>query len=562
MDTHENARLKGRDGRVALGCVAVISFVGFALGSLDLVASTGGLLGYVNYDPKVILWQLALTLCAAAAVSSVARRAWISRISAVVVIAAVFFGTVALAYTAAAIWPNSGDEYGYLYLARTLLHWRTYNPPPPVPELFDFAWIAIRDGKMASQYPPGWPAVLSPFVAMHIAPLANPLLSVALGVLLLACLRQLRASAPTNGALVALVMLSPFTLFNGASFFSHMQAAVAVMAICWLQLRDEANESISNKLLIGFFLSIALVTRYEVFAITAFMLGIDYLVRHRLRSFRVLPLLIAGALPVIALWLAYNYSVTGNPLLPTYVWADFGNVRFQIGSYRALIGLGTSLLRFSSAALLLLYVLALWTRLRSGTVRFYDLLFPGAMIFFEFFPNGGGHQYGPRYWFFAWPTIALTIGSALSTKSLSAEYDDFIDIVALSPLKRPLSRHWRVHLPTLAAAQLIGYLSFAVVFAGVLRDYVDARRLVYATPVQRQPAVVLIPVRQIRLSPWQTRPFYAFPTDFTRNGFGYNDPVLYGRAGYPRMIERACTLPDRTVYVWESPSALRAVNCP
>jgi hypothetical protein len=357
-------------------------------------------------------------------------------------------------------------------------------------------------------------------------------------------------------------MLSPFTLFNGASFFNHMQAAVAVMAICWLQLRDEANESISNKLLIGFFLSIALVTRPEVFAITAFVLGIDYLVRQRLRSFRALPLLIAGALPVTALWLAYKYSITGNPLLTTYLWASPESVRFEVGSVTAFIDMATMLLRFSSAALLLLYVLALWTRLRSGAVRFYDLLFPGAVIFFEFFPNWAGHQYGPRYWFFAWPTIALTIGSTLSTKSLSAEYDDFIDIVALSPLKRPLSRQWRIHLPTLAAAQLVGYLSFSVVFAGVLRDYVDARRVVYTTPVPRQPAVVLIPVRQIRLSPWQTRPFLAGPWDFTRNGFGYNDPVLYGRADYPRMIERACTLPDRTVYVWESPSALRAVNCP
>ena len=538
-------------GPVALGCIAVISFLGLVLGSLDLIAPAGNFIGD-RWDGAVgILWQLALTLCAAAAALSVARRAWVSRIPTVVVIAATFFGTVALAYTATAIWPNSGDEYGYLYLARTLLHWRTYNPPPPVPELFDFAWIAIRDGKMASQYPPGWPAVLSPFVAMHIAPLANPLLTVALGVFLLACLRQLKAPAPTSSALVALVMLSPFTLFNGASFFNHMQAAVAVMAICWLQLRDEANESIWNKLLIGFFLSIALVTRPEVFAITAFMLGIDYLVRQRLRSLRALPLLIAGALPVTALWLAYNRQITGNPVLPTYVWATPGVVTFEVGSLPALVRLATSLLRFSSAALLLLYVFALWTRLRSGAVRFYDLLFPAAVIFFEVYPNHAGHQYGPRYWFFAWPTIALTIGSTLSTRSLSAEYDDFVDIV-----------QWRVHLPTLAAAQLVSYLSFAVVFAAVLRDYVDARRVVYTTPVPRQPALVLIPNREIRLSPWQTRPFLAYAFDFARNGFGYNDPVLYGRGDNPRMIERACTLPDRTVYVWESPTALRAVNCP
>jgi hypothetical protein len=119
-----------------------------------------------------------------------------------------------------------------------------------------------------------------------------------------------------------------------------------------------------------------------------------------------------------------------------------------------------------------------------------------------------------------------------------------------------------VHLPTLAAAQLVGYLSFAVVFAAVLRDYVDARRVVYTTLVPRQPAVVVVPNREIRLSPWQTLPFFASAGDFTRNGFSYDDPVLYGRGDDPRMIEHACTLPDRTVYVWESPTVLRAVNCP
>jgi hypothetical protein len=55
-----------------------------------------------------------------------------------------------LAYTAVAVYPNSDDEYGYLYLADTLLHGRFYNPPPPAPGLFDFMWIGMHDGKSAS----------------------------------------------------------------------------------------------------------------------------------------------------------------------------------------------------------------------------------------------------------------------------------------------------------------------------------------------------------------------------------------------------------------------------
>src|SRR4051812_47622802 len=84
--------------------------------------------------------------------------------------------------------PNSADEYGYLFAAETFLKGRLWNPAPPPPlDLFlEVTHIFAIDGKWVSQYPPGWPVVLAglslvglPFVAA--APVVGALLVVALG---------------------------------------------------------------------------------------------------------------------------------------------------------------------------------------------------------------------------------------------------------------------------------------------------------------------------------------------------------------------------------------------
>jgi len=52
--------------------------------------------------------------------------------------------------------PNSADEYGYIYEAETLLAGRLWNPLPPHSEFFTFLHIFEKDGKWVREYPPGW----------------------------------------------------------------------------------------------------------------------------------------------------------------------------------------------------------------------------------------------------------------------------------------------------------------------------------------------------------------------------------------------------------------------
>jgi len=531
--------------RVALAGSLLLFAIGLVMGGLELLNPAAN----VWTVRREVLYQTIFGLGAAGLALVLSRRAWRVRLPSAPVIACAFGAALLLACTVTAVWPNSADEYGYLYAARTLLAGRVFNPAPPVPGLFDFYWIGIRDGKMASQYAPGWPVVLAPFVAAHVAFLANPVLTLVLGLLLRACLRRIGTPPAASAGLLVLVMLSPFTLFNGGSLFNHVQSAVAVMAICWLQLRDEARASVWNKIFIGFFFSVALVTRHEVFAITAAALGLDYVLRRRWQAFRAAVPIALGGLPVTLLWLGYNAAITGSPLVTTMLWAQPESQTFGILSMTATLrnqgGMVSQLCMFSSAALVLLYLAALWTRIRTGKVRFYDVLFPAAVAFFVFYPHWPGNEYGPRYWYFAWPTIALTVGATLSDEASFAR----------------LAR-WRIHVPTLAALQLAVYVGFALSCGIVLRLYVDARRSVYAATAPAEPAIVLIPDREFTLSRWQTRPFRAPTKDFTRNDLLFNNPVLYGRGDEARFLQLACTLHGRHVYLWQGPAELKPIACP
>src|SRR5687768_12658753 len=52
--------------------------------------------------------------------------------------------------------PNSGDEYVYLYQAATLQEGRVANPAPALSEFFEFNYIAQVNGRAFGTFPPGW----------------------------------------------------------------------------------------------------------------------------------------------------------------------------------------------------------------------------------------------------------------------------------------------------------------------------------------------------------------------------------------------------------------------
>ena len=457
-----------------------------------------------------------------------------------------FLLTVLLAQFAMEAFPNSGDEYGYNYIAETFLHGRLWNQPHPGPlrDVLETFYIAERDGKRVSQYPPGWPAVLAAFKLAGLSQFANAVVGLLAGGFLWLALRRVTTFPSVRLAALMLGMLAPFTLFNDASFFSHSLTAAALLAAAWLDLRDAGQPSPWNRAGIGFAFSLLLVTRYEAFLIPAALLILDGVARRRLGFVRwALPAAVAG-LPVTTLFLVYNWRVTGSPFETTLHWASptigIGLHAMGIeGRHSAMRGLEhtgkwlESWQDFAAVVLLPLYAVALWRRVAARTVRWFDLVLPALVVFFFLYPDGGGFQYGPRYWYLGHAMLPLTIAAGLPVAGEVWQVGS-----------------WRLDPLRLATAQLASFAGFTLGYAVFLHMQTELRMLPLRVAARLSPPAVLLVRDDVeRIAPWQGTGRWRLSADYTRNGVGELGPVILARdLGKARTALLCEQLPDRTIY--------------
>ncbi len=517
---------------------------------------------YLSARDHLLVWNacLAIPLSALIASRPLSPAPW-PTLRPALLLPCVLAASLAVALAAESWWPNSADEYDYTLLAQTFLHGRLWNPPPPAAPLFEPAWTFVRDGKWFAQYPPAWPTLLAPFLAAGIPWVVNPLLTALMAALMTGIFRTLAIARELAGALLVLLLFSPFVLFNGASLFSHCMAADLVLGIVWLQAREEARPRVTNQLGIGCLFGIQLLTRYDVFLLTAVPFVLDRVWFRRRAFVRDAAAMALGGLPAIACFLTYNLAITGKPLRTPYAWVSAGA---HIGLWRKHVALsdsvGQAILRtlhwtgeffvFASPLLLLLAAWAIAAKIRARSLRWYDVLLPGAMIFFFLYPNSAGHEFGPRYWFFACPTAFLTMATGLASGT-----------DGLRVGRRLLSA------PALALAHAPLYAGVCLAFAAFNHLYVDQRRQVLADGAPLRPAVVLIPTRALRLTPLQAEPIIAPSADFPRNGVDFTGDILLGRndddgRNITLYAALACTLTGRHIYRWRAPGVLDPVTCP
>ena len=522
-----------------LGLLMVLSEVRLPsiLGSLDPLGNLSRFLA-----GRVLLW---LALGAVSVAMPFPRTG--------MVIGLAFAGCLLAAVVGGVAWPNSGDEYSYIFLADLFTHGRIATEAPPDPLLFANTHVLVHDGWKFSPYPPGWSMLLAPFRAVGMEVLVNPVLTVLLGAALAGILARLGIGPAVRRAAMALVLLVPFTLFLGGSVYPQTLAATVVAGIVWLQVADEAAPGRGRKLAVGALFGVLLMARYDVLAVVALAYAMERLTIRRIAALGDGVWVALGLLPFLALHLLYNLALTGNPLIIPQVWGGMEPLTVPHFTYgmRMLLAfmqdlqLTGELALFGGFPAAVLALLGVVVRVRAGTCRFWDFLLPSAIVFYSFFPFAGGHQYGPRYWFWAFPICVVTVVTAL---------------VDTSGLLRVGSR--RVTFEGFAACCLI---CGGVTFAGLLMTthiYLQARREVYATVPPMQPATVMVPDRMLVLWPWQAEPVEAFSPDFTRNDPPFTGPVLYVRDDLEDSVPRACRLPGRHVYRWMEPGRLQEVDCP
>jgi hypothetical protein len=314
--------------------------------------------------------------------------------------------------------PNSSDEYVYLFQAETLSEGRLWDAPSPVQKSFEFNHIAVKDHIRVGRFPLGWPVILSAFLAARIpGALANPILAIVTLFVFYSFARKYYGERVAGWSLI-LLAASGFFMFNSASFFSHTSCLLETLIFVYCINLYKNDNKIIYGLLAGVALGLIMLIRYYTAVLLFFPFFITLLYHYRLRAFRLFVLIGIGALPCLACFLWYNYAVTGNPLTPVTVWGYQNEGLGFINGHTPLIGFEHVIRRFlmfnywSSPVLLVLYFVFLVRKFRNKQQLFAapeDYFFLISIIGYFFYYEIGGNQYGPRFYYEAFPFLILFV---------------------------------------------------------------------------------------------------------------------------------------------------------
>jgi hypothetical protein len=452
----------------------------------------------------------------------------------------------------AAVWvlrgfPNSADEASYIFGAMTFLAGRLWNPLPPLHDLF-FHWhILFWNEKWVTMYPPGWPLLLAAVMGLRLpAWLAAPLCG---AVLLIAVLKLgEKRNGPVGGLIAAaLIALSPFFLFNAGSYFDVLPAAAIGLLFCWAGLTFLDCPRWSGAIATGATLGmLGLVRHQDVLLFGLPFIGY-FLMRAERRHYHLALGIILSGLPFLILLLFYNQVVFGS-LLTNTIGLEYPHVKFglygvnergmlitPLYSLRMIAVRIVMLANWSSLPLLLGYFVSFALLAYQRRLNFIDFVFPMYVFGFMLVPFDGGNQYGPRYYFEAFPPLVLTIVAALVSLLRDAE----------------LAR-WRPVAISLLAAHLAVCLAGIAIIAPFARALVNQRMDLYDLVQKRDLRNAVVAIR----SKTGAIPGMEMDQrDLTRNGIDLDSQVLYVLYNFDLLRELQTLFPDRQFYVYERKSS-------
>jgi hypothetical protein len=325
---------------------------------------------------------------------------------------------------------NSGDEFAYVFQARGLAEGRLWYEAPPLGNTFVAMRTWVLGDKWVGQYPPGWPFFLAAGQLAGIPLWAvNAVFGGMLAVIFLITLWRW-LSAGVALVTTAILIGSPFYLFNAASYHSHITAALSLLLFTILYKRHLATSKPLPAFFSGVSLGILGTIRYFSVPLAGAALLANTLWNRKLLP-RGTALIILGGLPFLGLLLYCHFKITGDPLKSTYsvidwkeeIWLSTGLEQLINGLVILARGM-LSLSEWTCPVIPLAYAISLIFKIRSRSCKFYDFIFPVFVMGYMFFPSLGGNRYGPRYYFDAYPLMMLTIATAYdSATNFARQFD-------------------------------------------------------------------------------------------------------------------------------------------
>jgi hypothetical protein len=434
--------------------------------------------------------------------------------------------------------PNSGDEYAYLWQATAFAAGEATTKSPEPQDAFRLNHIGDIGGRRFSKYPPGWPLLLAAGVRFGVPGLVNPLLAaLALaGIFRIGCSWVGRRAAALGAAVTG---TSPFFLMNAGSYHSHASCLFAVTALALALEWAVKRPGPWPVFFAGASVGLAVLIR----PYTAFLLGVPILLAfapgvllgeapngHRSWSPRKVGLgvlwFVLGGLPFAAFLLNLNRVVTGSwwnlpwtyfDPVETLGFGPYGHT-FYRGVKIAIRLCGEGILYTSFFGVFLL-LLARGQRLPHKTLLWILLLAP--IVGYVFWWSNGGNRYGPRFYFEALLPFTLLAGIGLERLSRLGQFRGLV---------------------TLGACLTVSV--FTVLAVGAHRQ-VHSRRELYriVDAMGLQNAIVLL----------TTGSGDMVPSDLTRNPPDIEQAtVLYGLSRGARDREVREAFPGRAIYRYRS----------
>jgi hypothetical protein len=205
--------------------------------------------------------------------------------------------------------PDIYDEFGHLFVADTLRHFRFANPPHTLPQFFETFFI-LQSPTYSSIYPIGQGVMLAIGRAVSGYPWAGVLLSTSAFAAL--CYWMLRAwTTPAwafAGGVLAVVEFGPLNQWMN-SYWGGSLAAVAGCLVFGALPRLTKQHRTRDALALGAGLAIHLLVRpYEsIFLMIGVLL---YLIPFAKTVMRAMPVVVLAILPAIGITLFQNKSIT------------------------------------------------------------------------------------------------------------------------------------------------------------------------------------------------------------------------------------------------------------
>ena len=292
--------------------IALVALAGAATGAAVVAARFAGGLDKTRDPPT----------------NSTDRTKWI----AIGLLGLAFATNAYIAYFLLERLPHVQDSVAYLFQAKVFASGHLWAPLPDNIAFFRHEFVVEHAGKWFSKHPPGHSIMLAIGQLFNAPWTVNPIAgAVSLGLVYLI---GRRAYDGWTGLLALILgVLSPFVLFLSGSMMAHPTTLVFVLAGTWLLLRGLEENRIAPMLAVGVCFGTAFLIRPWSAIVIALGLSVALITTVPHLGLRRTAVLAAGAavgsMPLVALYLAYNWALTGDLLQNTQqLWWEFDRLGF------------------------------------------------------------------------------------------------------------------------------------------------------------------------------------------------------------------------------------------